>query len=445
VVKNLDRNELKRIIEEDEYIKRWLDNRNPRTVNNYKSAFKAYMEYTGLTPKEMIQEASDELQKPLMERTNIVEQRIKGFFNWLQKEYRRKRVGKLKGEKKPEGERPYVKVKGVSSSIARTYCGAIMGFYREFGYKVNVKPSRDFKALPTHVRFNWSTKDIRKLVNHAKTLRDRAIILCLFQSGMDDSTLCSLNVGDVKKELLEGKIPLRLDLKRRKEGLPYITFLAKDAVEALKAYIRERERKEGRKFEEFEDDEPLFVVESWKRKELERIKPRHIQAMFRKLAVEANLISEEYLRENHWNPARAHALRAAFASLLRSQGVNEQDIDFMLGHKIPYQSAYYQREGERLRKTYADVMDVLSVFETQESIMEIEKKLEEQRRIISNLVERNRELEEAIKEIESGELIGQLVDEAIKKRLGVKLEKMEKLIQTLRQRFPELIEKEPED
>jgi len=205
-------------------------------------------------------------------------------------------------------------MKGVSSSIARTYCGAIMGFYREFNYKVNVKPSRDFKALRTHIRFNWSTKDIRKLVDHAKTLRDRAIILCLFQSGMDDSTLCSLNVGDVRRELLEGKIPLRLDLKRRKEGLPYITFLAKDAVEALKAYIRERERKEKRKFKEFGDDEPLFVAESWKRKKLERIQPRHIQAIFRKLAIEANLISEEYIRENHWNPARAHTLRAALAS-----------------------------------------------------------------------------------------------------------------------------------
>ena len=48
----------------DEYIKRWLSNRNPRTVNNYLSAFKAYMEYTGLTPEEMIKEASDELLKP---------------------------------------------------------------------------------------------------------------------------------------------------------------------------------------------------------------------------------------------------------------------------------------------------------------------------------------------------------------------------------------------
>ena len=389
----------------DEYIKRWLSNRNPRTVNNYLSAFKAYMEYTGLTPEEMIKEASDDLLKPLIERTNIVEQRVKGFFEWLQKEYRRKRVGKLRGEKVPKGERPYVEVKGVSSSMARTYCGAIMGFYREFGYKVNVKPSRDFKALPQHPRFNWTVKDIRKLVNHAKTLRDRAIILCLFQSGMDDTTLCSLNVGHVRRELLEGKIPLRLDLTRRKEGLPYITFLAKDAVEALKTYIREREHKEGRRFEDFSDNEPLFVVESWKRKELERIQPRHIQEMFRKLAIEAGLISREYLENNHWNPARAHALRSAFASLLRSQGINEQDIDFMLGHKIPYQSAYYQREGERLRKTYADAMHVLSVFETRESIEDLEKRLNqkilEQNQIISDLAARNAELEARLKRIEA--------------------------------------------
>jgi len=419
-VKYLDRAELKRILEKDEFIQRWLSNRNPRTVNFYKAAFKAYMEYTGMLPREMIQEASDELLKPLIERTNVVENRVKGFFTWLQKEYRQKRRGRLKGERKPKGERPYVKEKGVSASVARVYCGAIMSFYREFNYKVNVKPGRDFKALPKYPRFNWTTGDIRKLANHAKTLRDRAIILCLFQSGMDDSTLCSLNIGNIRRELQEGKIPLRLDLRRRKEGLPYITFLAKDAVEALKAYLKERERKEKRRFEEFRDDEPLFVVESWKRTKLERIKPRHIQTMFRNLAIETGLVTEEYLEKNHWNPARSHALRSAFASLLRSKGVNEEDINFMLGHKIPYQSAYYQREGERLRKTYADVMDVLSVYETQESISEVEAKLtakiQEQNKIISNLVARNEELEGKFNKLEQKvrELLKEIsIDKAI--------------------------------
>jgi site-specific recombinase XerD/chaperonin cofactor prefoldin len=390
---------------EDKYVDRWLSGTNPRTRTVYEGALRAYLKYTKLTPQQLIEEACEDLLRPITERRNIVEERIRGFFVWLQTEYQRKRKGKIKGEKIPLGERPSVQEKGVSPSLAKTYCGAIMGFYRANNYRVNVKANRDFKALPKHIRFNWTVDDIRKMVNHAKTLRDRAIILVQFQSGADDSTICSLNIGHVRKELKENKIPLRLDLQRGKERLPYITFIARDGVEALKAYLQERMVKEGREsLDDFREEEPLFIVESWNRKALKRIKPRHIQAMFRNIALEAGLISKEYLENNHWNPARAHALRSAFASLLRSAGVNEQDINFMMGHKIPYQQAYYQQEGERLRKTYADAMHVLSIFETKE-ITEIEarlsKQIQEQNTIISNLVARNEQLEARLQTFES--------------------------------------------
>lgn len=46
------------------------------------------------------------------------------------------------------------------------------------------------------------------LVDYAPTLRDREIILFLFQGGFDVSTLCSLNYGDIKDELEAGKVPI---------------------------------------------------------------------------------------------------------------------------------------------------------------------------------------------------------------------------------------------
>jgi len=39
--------------------------------------------------------------------------------------------------------------------------------------------------------------DVKKLVDHSRAPRDRAIILTMFQGGMDVSTLCSLKYGDV--------------------------------------------------------------------------------------------------------------------------------------------------------------------------------------------------------------------------------------------------------
>ncbi|MCD6592617.1 hypothetical protein J7L00_00820 [Candidatus Bathyarchaeota archaeon] len=71
----------------------------------------------------------------------LVKNRVRGFFEWLQKDYRRKRVGRIKGERKPEGEHTKIQEKGISPIGVRTFCGAIMSFYREFGYRVNVKTS----------------------------------------------------------------------------------------------------------------------------------------------------------------------------------------------------------------------------------------------------------------------------------------------------------------
>lgn len=368
---------------EEKYIKKWLRNKKPNTAGLYRSAMKLYLEYTKMTPKQLIKEASDDFVKAPMDRENLVEERLSGFFEWIKKK-----------EYKPD--RTY------SPKWANTCVGALMGFYRTFNYRVDSKKTGIKESLPKNARFNWTVKDIRKILNHAKCLRDRAVILCLFQSGMDDSTLCSLNFEDVKRELGEEKTPLKLDLKRKKESLPYITFLAPDAVNVLTAYIEERKRKEKRS--DFGNDEPLFVIEGWARKKMSRVKPRTIQAVFRSLALEANLVDKEQFKKSHWNPARAHALRSAFMSLLRSRGLNEQDINFFVGHKIPYQQAYYQSEGERLRKTYADAMGVLSVYETRETITEIEErfndKIKEQGTIISNLASVNKELKEKSKELE---------------------------------------------
>ena len=321
----------------DPYLKKWLSHRKTSTSYAYLNAVNLYLKYTGMTPENLIKEASDDVVKPPIDRKNPVEERLKGFFDWATQK------------------------KKYSPKWAYTCVGAMMSFYRTFNYRVNSRLMGIKEALPKNPRFNWTVGDIRKLLSHAKCLRDRGIILCLFQGGLDDSTLCSLNFGNVKRELEAEKMPLRLDLKREKENLPYITFLGLDAVNALKAYLAERKKKEKRNT--FKNSEPLFVLEGKARKQLIRICPATIQEVFRKLAVESGIVDEEELKKTHWNPARAHALRSAFMSLLRSKGLNEMDINFLVGHKIPYQMAYYQSEGERLRKTYANVMDVLSIYE----------------------------------------------------------------------------------
>jgi len=379
--------------QKDEFLSRWLKNKKEGTRETYLSAFRAYSEFTGMTAEQLIKESDEEMKLKPSER-GVPERRVKSFFHWLQKEYVRKKRGKRKGEIIPVGGREPSGKKGVSSEMAKCYVGAIRSFYSEFKYTIHIRRG-EIESSPANRRFNFTIEDIRKMVEHAKTTRDRAIILCMFQGGMDESTLCSLNYGHVAKEIESGKIPLMLDVKRKKVTESYLTFLAEDAVNALKAYLAERRRKEVK---DFSPDEPLFVRESWKRYRKERIRPKNVQDMFRDLALECGFVTKEELRKTHWNPARPHGLRSAFASLLRSAGVNEQDIDFFMGHKIPYQSAYYQREGERLRKTYAEASHVLAVF-TSSSYKVFEDRLNEQGIAIKTLMAENKELKDQLNQV----------------------------------------------
>ena len=383
--------------EKDPKLKRWLKNKKEGTRASYLSAFRAYTEFTGMTTEQLIEESDKELELKPSERGRP-ERRLRAFFNWLQEEYERKKRGKIKGEVIPVGEREVTGEKGVTSEMAKTYVAAIRGFYSEFHYKTYFSKGT-FDSEPENRRFNWTIDDIREFVEHAKSTRDRAIILCQFQGGMDDSTLCSLNYWHVAKEL-EGKnakIPMLLDIKRGKISESHITFLAEDAVNALKAYLAERRRKEQY---DLGPNDPIFVRESWKRYKKQRIRPKIIQDLFRKLALECGFVTEEELKKTHWNPARAHALRGAFMSLLRSTGMNQEDIDFFVGHKIPHQKAYYQEERETLRKTYAEAMHVLAVF-TSTSYKVFEDRLNEQGIAIKTLLSEREERKKKIEELES--------------------------------------------
>ena len=73
---------------------------------------------------------------------------------------------------------------------------------------------------------------MERLAYYAPTLRDEAFIWCMFQSGSDVSTVCSLNWGHVMKEIANppmGAVKLK-ELRRKKE------------VQALKRRMEERDR-----------------------------------------------------------------------------------------------------------------------------------------------------------------------------------------------------------
>ena len=90
---------------------------------------------------------------------------------------------------------------------------------------------------------------------------DRSVILFLFQSGIRVNALHRLDYGHVREQLERNRVPIHLkitsdiDTRLRGAGLSYYyTFIGKETVDALKAYIRQLKSKGV----ELKDEDPLF-------------------------------------------------------------------------------------------------------------------------------------------------------------------------------------------
>lgn len=153
-------------------------------------------------------------------------------------------------------------------------------------------------------------------------MRDRAIVLTLFQSGIRVGTLCNLNFGHVKSYLYpELKIPIRLriteniDTKLRGQEIPfYYTFLQEDACKALKEYC-------DKTHIESNDEKPLFLSKTGRR--LNRVL---VWLIVKKCVKRAGLDPESI-----WT----HSLRKSFRKILNASQMDEDTKEAIMGHKLP--------------------------------------------------------------------------------------------------------------
>ena len=175
--------------------------------------------------------------------------------------------------------------------------------------------------------------DVYRMVDVGGSLRNKAILLCLFQSGVRVNCLCRWNYGLFKDQLYPAiqllvriKVTPSLDSKLSAYGLShYWTFLHAEAASALKEYIEYRKSKGWKP----QNDDPIFVTEGTASRG-RRLDTSNVWEIVKNVTERAG-----FDRRSVW----VHCLRKSFRKVLNAaQNTKVVDEDFkeaVMGHKLP--------------------------------------------------------------------------------------------------------------
>jgi integrase len=351
-------------------VEEYLGLKSTSTAEAYSAAFKSFVEFYGEkygADKGLIHfldRIYEEFKKPIREQGHVAEKELIEFIDYLKK-------------------------KGKADNSIRLYFAAIQNFLKwkhvsvSMSFIGNMPKPHSKKSNGKH---EWRIEQIKEFVEAAPSYREKAIILCMFQSGLAVNEICELNYGDIKDELESVTLPLCLRLDRKKTGVEFKTFFGRDAVKYLKLYLATRGK--------LRPSSPLFTKQRARKGET-RITPTLIQQSFVEIAKNLDFIDND---KEGYNPARPHSLRAAFNSRLIGK-IDETLREFWMGHAIgAVKQAYLNMPTEELRKLYMTAEEYLCIEKTSREEIEDKGKtvklppeVEEKIKILEDEVEKQRD------------------------------------------------------
>lgn len=181
--------------------------------------------------------------------------------------------------------------------------------------------------------------EMYRIVDMASSLRDKSILLFLFQSGVRVNVLEHLTYGDIEDQLAEEIITLKvtgdLDHKLRGRDIPfYYTFLNGEGAETLRQYCAHNHKNS-------KPEQPLFYTKRTRKP----IRQKWIWKIVKMCVERAG-----------FDPATitTHTLRKSFRKIVRQTNIDDDDKEQVMGHVIPgSREAYFDKKDvDLIREAY---------------------------------------------------------------------------------------------
>jgi len=389
-------NEPKKLIESP-HVSVAFENLSKNSRQNYLATLRQFLKFLNsredLTKEITVDDVVTEA------KTNIKEtqEKIDQFYPWLQGK-------KVQGYSQRE--------KGMRESSANQLAyGYLRGFFSNLDMPLekrwakripkvkHVKQAIKNDNLYTFYDVDEKTKTIqfnRELMQEFLAnlkLRDVAITLAMLSSSQDSGDLLNLNVGDIREQ--KDKNRIFWEGTRNKTGVPFRTFLSKEATRFVRKYL-EQERANAK------PTDPLFV---FTRNEKEkRVTPGNLASVHREVARKMGIKWEN----GDYNPLRPKRMRHLFRTACDTAGIPELYINAYMGHRNHMGQEYSELSKAKIELEYLRVEPFLTVYGQSEESLEIKEDI---RKMETRVVDLNREItEQKIKNMQLEAKIGSMYE-----------------------------------
>jgi len=303
---------------ESKSVQYWLEGLDQRTKKNYLESLPKFISYIKMNPDDMIAQRKEDLKSEDKNTQRKWEHTVK---TWYREQY------------------DVAIQEGKSTWTPFSHLRTVLSFFSRNDMPLKFKrkdlPYPTKKAKRTGLRI----EDIKTLYENVESLRDKALLLTLLQSGLSEIDLCKLNISDVPMEKLkEGLVYLEGYREKTKE--PYQTCIGSDACICIERMLKAKVN--------FEPNEPLFLSVHG-----ERMQPRFINESLQPIAQRIGL--KEF---------KVKALRDLFHDALLRSRLSADVKDRMMGHMVSGARKHYEISPTTIIESYQTAYQYLTINHT---------------------------------------------------------------------------------
>jgi integrase len=332
----------------EECVQRWLTGLAERTKKNYKEEFGLWLNFIDMTPTEQIKKRMQNLTSQNITERTFFENKFREFKEYL--------------EQNTE----------LSSASIRTKIKTVASFFSRNSLPLALKRGDWQSTKETEVikrKFQPTNEDIKKMYAHA-SLRDRALLLVLYQSGFSEIDVSALKIEDLSGlwEMPQTE-HYYIQKPREKTGVIQATCISYEALHDIRAMLQEREEL-GEGY--------LFVSQT---------KEKGSQIEVRRINEAMKTLAQKTFDKEKAKQFKTKSLRSAYNSALLRANIQPQELkDVMMGHKRLGARGHYAYDETTIKEAYSQAFEHLTIngIQAREDLAklkeEFDRKTEEQNR-----------------------------------------------------------------